>query len=1615
MKVRKLLAMLLVLTMVLSITLPTAVLAVEGDDAGATVTQTTESTQPDEGGDTATVPDEGDDTATVPDEGGDTATVPDEGGDTTTVPDEGTDSTPAPSESADPTPAPSESADPTPAPSESADPTPVPSESTDPTPVPSESADPTPVPSESTDPTPVPSESADPTPVPSESTDPTPVPSESTDPTPKPSESTVPAPTETVEIPETTVPGAALCEHGNDPTTCPECAAQKAHEAAMAVAKSVYDKIMAATTLEEYAAAKVVDPMYQSSIDALLAEYVATLTEDQQAAYDAKIAELEALIPTTDVEAIYNALLAAETLEAFESILAQMNDQELADFAAALTEEQLTALDAHIAVLEELPAVDAEAIYNKLMAAETLDDFNAVLDGLTQEETNALYGWMTEEQQAAMYARSAELEQQAIADALLVSETVNFTDAAPFVGPVTGTANVYETQLRMAPMFRAATLSLAQPSGVQTYDTGDEGGEDENSGLELSKTISEPDANGVYTLTLEAYATGAVTVDTTESTVPTDIVLVLDQSGSMKDRMTSTSYNYTKFDSPTLDQLYNNRNNLYVEVDGEYYKVAVTRASAGTEYSYTSAADYTNEQLYDNRNSLYYQNDSGEYEKVTVSRSGGYLETERTYTYTTDESGLNEEGYWKWHLIGDDEDTPPTSVARFFIRNDETVYQYTFTYTDAQGLPVSETVRQGETPPAWEFYRRSTVETETTRIDALTTAVTNFVDAVQVKALGPDGISGTEDDVDHRIAIVGFANDSSNDNYKNSELLSTDSAVKYNNIQQNYYQNDYRDALVDVNTGGEVNSRLTTAIGRIDADGGTAINLGMEMAKGVLDNNPVPEGEQRNQVVIVFTDGVPGIYSYNNDRDDTAYDSTRTQYANSAIQTAKTLKAADVTVYSVGIFEGANAEQDFSTYTGTDWDRSERTNRFMHYLSSNYPNATSMTNGGSRTQEDGSYYLSAADAEALNEIFQNISDQIQQGGTTVTLDENAVLRDIIADHFELAVDGTHQVTAQIVDYAGNGTWAVSGTPVAQGNITVNDSGYVEVTGFDYASNYVYDNSEADPQYDGQKLVVTIPIRAEDGFFGGNNLPTNGDASGIYEDSAATEPVGSFESPNLTLPLDYEFEGTEQSIYLTQDANGNYLFTHANGYEPNGDNNSHVTLTYKVYDTTHSNQLIGTYVIESGQDTGAWQGGSAPALSGLTDCHKYGVECTVTPNAGSGFDSVGTSNWGATTLENVESSNVHVFKPTVRFDDQSTYLTVDPGENTYTEGWIDSTDPSAAEPNGNAPELTITSAAAQGVDKTEDYVKTVTATVEGYTGTINVQANTTFVRTACEDDDALVNDNEFYVHVFKPEITWKDSKQDYGETLTQNLLESHQVGEVTWTHTNSANVPALSGTAPELTYSFASADGETLTTLQAETHVKVTVTANGQDITTSTNFVWSDVGECDCTIANDGDPNDLNPAYQFRIHLNNFDLTVTKEVDGNTYDVDDNFLFTLQRKENGDWEDYSTFTLQAGESVTFQKLQAGYEYRVVEDTGWSWRYTCTDGATKTVGAINDGKAELTFTNALKEDIGEKWLSDEGRLINDFTGPANSGVKYIRDAMVTPAYRMDAKDDEDEERS
>ena len=115
--------------------------------------------------------------------------------------------------------------------------------------------------------------------------------------------------------------------------------------------------------------------------------------------------------------------------------------------------------------------------------------------------------------------------------------------------------------------FAAETDSGASPMTV----------ENEENNLHLKKTVT-PDKDGKYTVRMEAYATGTVTTSSTP--VPLDIVLVLDQSGSMKNTFkTETKSEYVEITRYKTNQNYYgyaSQNNLwYQKSDGSYVRVSV--------------------------------------------------------------------------------------------------------------------------------------------------------------------------------------------------------------------------------------------------------------------------------------------------------------------------------------------------------------------------------------------------------------------------------------------------------------------------------------------------------------------------------------------------------------------------------------------------------------------------------------------------------------------------------------------------------------------------------------------------------------------------------------------------------------------------------------------------------------------------------------------------------------------------------------------------------------------------------------------------------------------------------------------------------------------------------
>ena len=583
-----------------------------------------------------------------------------------------------------------------------------------------------------------------------------------------------------------------------------------------------------------------------------------------------------------------------------------------------------------------------------------------------------------------------------------------------------------------------------------------------DSGMKISKTATA-NADGSYTITLEAFATGSKVITEQKTDIPTDIVLVIDQSGSMNDPIggyTYTAYRTGGYNSRNYhnDEYYPLRHNggsenLWHKLNNnEYIAVSVEQKMV-----YTAISGWSNRKYYDNQNSLYCLV-SGEYKSVAVRREG--------HVFSADEYWYTMDGQQILYTTGD------SSIPNFgqYAPLYQSVKKYTYSYTlNGVTTVIEESLGDGSSPDT-QFYRRDySSSAGGTRLNALKNAATTFANAVAAKAAGADGdISTPADNVNHRIAVVGFASgqyyNGTNYNYGNTEVFVGSNQYKYGSAAQGQYGNAFQDMNTSTGVG-----NVSASVGALSAEGGTLTNLGLEMGNGIFGANPIAEGEKRNRVVIVFSDGVPGWKGYDSNT------------ANSAITQAGTAKNTyGATVYSIGIFPGADA----TSAGNQNGNETEKANWFMQRVSSNtqYPQSPS-------------YYLSAADAGTLNSIFQQISDQIETGGTTSTLTSDAVVKDIISPQFTLPA-GTTAANITVETYACTGknanddyTWSNNNSTMGA---TASISGdQVNVTGFNFSENYVGTVTEGDSvTYRGHKLVISFKVQPKAGFLGGNEVYTN---------------------------------------------------------------------------------------------------------------------------------------------------------------------------------------------------------------------------------------------------------------------------------------------------------------------------------------------------------------------------------------------------------------------------------------------------------------------------------------------------------------------------------------------
>lgn len=230
----------------------------------------------------------------------------------------------------------------------------------------------------------------------------------------------------------------------------------------------------------------------------------------------------------------------------------------------------------------------------------------------------------------------------------------------------------------------------------------------------------------------------------------------------------------------------------------------------------------------------------------------------------------------------------------------------------------------------------------TKRIDALKTAANRFIDTIAAQ-----NQSITDESKQHQVAIVKFAGKEAgwigNDTYYDSRY------------EYNYSQTMKKLTLCK----GEDAESLKGTVDSISPAGATRADYGLQLAEGISSDRA-----DAKKVVVFFTDGSP-----------TSQREFENEVANDAINSAKNLKNKGADIYTIGIFDGAKPSDDPTK------KRTSKENKFMHAVSSNYPDANSYKSDelGARA-ENSDYYKSATSASELEKIFEEISGSIVQTG-----------------------------------------------------------------------------------------------------------------------------------------------------------------------------------------------------------------------------------------------------------------------------------------------------------------------------------------------------------------------------------------------------------------------------------------------------------------------------------------------------------------------------------------------------------------------------------------------------------------------------------------------------------
>lgn len=661
----------------------------------------------------------------------------------------------------------------------------------------------------------------------------------------------------------------------------------------------------------------------------------------------------------------------------------------------------------------------------------------------------------------------------------------------------------------------ASVLPMAGfAAGESTVPLAGESGTD---GLKMNKTATLED-DGTYTINLEAWATGQVKVETITKVKPCDIVLVLDQSGSMTEEKYYISGipngRYTEVNkSVSIEQV--KKGGYYYRVDGKYYRLRVEQETLETTTTWVGAdgQTYAEEQV-SNAWMDYYGNtwtiDGGGYYAVPTlktfhrvkERVPGIFGDRDSYFYQNDNDPSNKssesrfENWARQNFLSEFGKAPSAAQAKDknsqFVgaqyipvtQQTTSTDRYTFYYTDGNGTKMTVGTHEGtetDACPVSPLYTQNT--TTGPRLDALKYAANTFIDNIRANAIA--------NDVDHRVAVVGFASQGDTKfegkyNWINTELFV--GATEYNytrggkgsdhNSWGNLASDHYDEAFQSVrNTNGY--SNLTASIQDLDGEGATYPQYGFDMAKGIFGAHGGQTGDKdRSRVVIFLTDGEPGYSEYEDEA------------ANAAVDAATKVKGYNAKVYTVAVLSSAPKQ-------GSDVD---------NFLK--------------KTSSDGSYTL-ATNAQELENFFETVDEDISDTTSTVELTDEALLKDVLGEDFIFPedYDVNSNVTVQVAPYLGSDTFGTAKT--ADGVNVGLDGNTINVTGFNYVAteNLVTEDGGTNQTPTGNKLIVTIEgVLAKDSAAGKETVSTNSETSGIYDKDKAGDyaMVKAFPMPQVTI-------------------------------------------------------------------------------------------------------------------------------------------------------------------------------------------------------------------------------------------------------------------------------------------------------------------------------------------------------------------------------------------------------------------------------------------------------------------------------------------------------------------